>query len=50
LGDLLITGPTHTNVMDVRIILADKVTSPGRRKDGLVETKRESKKKDVTFS
>ncbi len=23
LGDLLITGPTHTNVMDVRIILVD---------------------------
>ena len=40
LGDLLITGPTHTNVMDVRIILADKVTSPGRRKDDLKETGR----------
>jgi hydroxypyruvate reductase len=23
LGDLLITGPTHTNVMDVRILLVD---------------------------
>lgn len=23
LGDLLITGPTNTNVMDVRIILTD---------------------------
>jgi hydroxypyruvate reductase len=23
LGDLLITGPTHTNVMDVRILLID---------------------------
>jgi hydroxypyruvate reductase len=23
LGDLLITGPTYTNVMDVRIILVD---------------------------
>jgi len=23
LGDLLITGPTHTNVMDVRIVLVD---------------------------
>jgi hydroxypyruvate reductase len=23
MGDLLITGPTHTNVMDVRIILVD---------------------------
>jgi len=27
LGDLLSTGPTHTNVMDVRIILADKPTT-----------------------
>jgi hydroxypyruvate reductase len=26
LGDLLFTGPTHTNVMDMRIILTDKPT------------------------
>jgi glycerate 2-kinase len=50
LGDLLITGPTHTNVMDVRIILADKVTLPPRHKDGLEETGRASEKKGVTIS
>jgi hydroxypyruvate reductase len=31
LGDLLITGPTNTNVGDVRLILAAPVSSPGRR-------------------
>ena len=50
LGDLLITGPTHTNVMDVRIILADKVTLPPRHKDGLEETGRASEKKGVRIS
>jgi glycerate 2-kinase len=31
LGDLVITGPTNTNVMDVRLILAGPVSAPGRR-------------------
>ncbi|MDY6825455.1 MAG: glycerate kinase [Thermodesulfobacteriota bacterium] len=32
LGDLLVTGPTNTNVMDIRIMLVDALTSAGRGK------------------
>ena len=31
LGDLLITGPTNTNVMDVRLILVAPASGPDRR-------------------
>ena len=39
LGDLLITGPTGTNVMDLRIILIRKPQTPKSKKRGLRSTK-----------